>query len=367
MAATKTELKLHTSANQSENIKLRLASSIVAEEGDCNRPNLPRDGNAEKNESTNESDHSLLVTQGLDLFALATKINCSASLLDSTSQSPKAAVVVRNISNGSSSTSPLDQLAEIASLEVPSSTFAATSSPRSVIKTTSKTGMKYPDHSISSSVTFGDTVHHRILENDVLCGRGGLTNHHSGNVKFRQLVRSMQPSYLLACKRDKSKIAKLIVETIRTKFDPPGRFLRRQDSLADVGTGDSGTWIDIGDQKAREKTSQALREGAPDLREGAATLNFAGCDIYTKKLKTDDTRGSGSAISTGYPSTTLMEEDGDTSFAVRKEHLEYMQLQYLKILAQSDGINEGGRNNERSTSNKVQKKNLHNSGVVAPV
>jgi hypothetical protein len=30
---------------------------------------------------------------------------------------------------------------------------------------------------------------------------------------------------------------------------------------------DSGTWRDVGNTKAREKTSQALREGAPDLRQ----------------------------------------------------------------------------------------------------
>lgn len=39
---------------------------------------------------------------------------------------------------------------------------------------------------------------------------------------------------------------------------PPGRFLNKDTK--------SGTWNDIGDGRAREKTSQALREGAPVIR-----------------------------------------------------------------------------------------------------
>ena len=42
---------------------------------------------------------------------------------------------------------------------------------------------------------------------------------------------------------------------------PPGRFLSKDNK--------SGTWSDIGDGRAREKTSQALREGAPVIRHMA--------------------------------------------------------------------------------------------------
>ena len=40
---------------------------------------------------------------------------------------------------------------------------------------------------------------------------------------------------------------------------PPGRFLKIDES--------TGMWYDVGDKKAREKTSQALREKAPLLRK----------------------------------------------------------------------------------------------------
>lgn len=106
----------------------------------------------------------------------------------------------------------------------------------------------------------------RVSHNDVLCGRGGLTNHHPGNVFFRRLVRLKQEAYLLASKREKAGVAKEIVELIRN-LAPPGRFLKKDPK-------NPGVWVEIGDRKAREKTSQALREGAPELREELQTADL---------------------------------------------------------------------------------------------
>lgn len=58
-------------------------------------------------------------------------------------------------------------------------------------------------------------------------------------------------------KREKRLIASSIVSEIRA-LNPPGRFLARDTK--------SGFWKDIGDEKARDKTSQALRENAPSIR-----------------------------------------------------------------------------------------------------
>lgn len=98
-----------------------------------------------------------------------------------------------------------------------------------------------------------------ITPADVLCGRGGATNSHSGNRSFRSLVKDHQDQYLRAKKRDKPAVASIIVDLIR---DKGGRFLRRYD------TDHTGQvrWVDIGDDRAREKTCQALRENAPELR-----------------------------------------------------------------------------------------------------
>ncbi|GAX23136.1 hypothetical protein FisN_33Lh027 [Fistulifera solaris] len=95
-----------------------------------------------------------------------------------------------------------------------------------------------------------------IQEDDVLLGRGGETNHHTGNIQYRLLVKACQPAYLAAKRRDKPRIAAGIVLAVRRAG---GRFLKKEED-------DDAGWKDVGNVRAREKTSQALREGAPDLR-----------------------------------------------------------------------------------------------------
>ncbi len=50
----------------------------------------------------------------------------------------------------------------------------------------------------------------------------------------------------------------MIVRAIRNG-DPPGRFLKKDEK--------TGKWIDVGDKKAAEKTSQALREKTNDEKD----------------------------------------------------------------------------------------------------
>mmetsp|Transcript_13941 Transcript_13941/g.16413 ORF Transcript_13941/g.16413 Transcript_13941/m.16413 type:complete len:341 (+) Transcript_13941:54-1076(+) len=93
-------------------------------------------------------------------------------------------------------------------------------------------------------------------DNDVLCGRGGGTNIHCGNRYFRELIHIYRSSYLCARKNDKPEISRMIVNTIRKR---KGRFLKVDTS--------SGLWFEIGNNAAREKTSQALRQRASDYRK----------------------------------------------------------------------------------------------------
>jgi len=95
-------------------------------------------------------------------------------------------------------------------------------------------------------------------QNDVLCGRGGATNSHPGNRAFRKLVTDFKDKYLKAKKSAKPRVAAEVVDIIR-HLDPSGRFLKKDKS--------SDMWVEIGFEKAHEKTSQALREGAPAIRK----------------------------------------------------------------------------------------------------
>lgn len=96
----------------------------------------------------------------------------------------------------------------------------------------------------------------QISDVDVLCGRGGAALRHPGNQTYRRLVNLNKGLYITCLKTEKLKISRSIVAAIR---EQKGRFLEKDAK--------SNTWYDIGDKKAVEKTSQALREGQPKLRQ----------------------------------------------------------------------------------------------------
>ena len=116
--------------------------------------------------------------------------------------------------------------------------------------------------------------------NDVLSGRGGRINSHPGNIQFRALVHQYKHTYLSKAtkKLDKVKIADRIVQGIRN-MDPSGRFLKE----------DSKThqWIEIGDEKARKKAGQAMRERADETRKELKTNEFLDFPGMNRIINTD--------------------------------------------------------------------------------
>ena len=105
---------------------------------------------------------------------------------------------------------------------------------------------------------------------DVLCGRGGYSMSHPGNVNLRSLVKKHKQQYDEAQKYgDKKVIAESLVKTVR---DDGGRFLKK-------AAGQKGKWKEIGDINATAKLSQTLRDNS--VARGLGTRK-------TKKQKTDD-------------------------------------------------------------------------------
>lgn len=109
--------------------------------------------------------------------------------------------------------------------------------------------------------------------------QGGATNNHEGNVQFRAIVQAHQNEYLHAAKSEKKEVAQKCVRIVRSKG---GGFLKK---CSDGRVG----WTDIGDTKAREKTSQSLREGLDILRKDleqqnqgrAATTGLSASEVTT--------------------------------------------------------------------------------------
>lgn len=68
----------------------------------------------------------------------------------------------------------------------------------------------------------------------------------------------------------KPNVARLIVKAIRSS-EPPGRFLKKNDD---------GIWVDIGDKKATEKSSQALREKPVQDKKSLQKLTPESVPVY---------------------------------------------------------------------------------------
>lgn len=101
-------------------------------------------------------------------------------------------------------------------------------------------------HQPSSIVTTPSDV-------DVLLGRGGRSNHHIGNSRFRELIRSNRAQYNALPKHEKIKLSRAIVAVVQ---DLGGRFLE---------PADDGKYYTVAPNKrAVEKTSQCLREKRAD-------------------------------------------------------------------------------------------------------
>ena len=107
---------------------------------------------------------------------------------------------------------------------------------------------------------------------DILVGRGNGANQHPGNVYFRELVQRFKYRYIHTPSSEKKFITKHIINEIR-KRNPPGRFLKQNP--------ESDLWDTLEMDKTLEKTSQALRENAPELRK----TFFGGLGKPSKKGK----------------------------------------------------------------------------------
>lgn len=97
--------------------------------------------------------------------------------------------------------------------------------------------------------------------NDVLNGRGKSILFRQGNIFYRNLIHYYKLEYIVASPDEQKLIAEHIMDIIRA-LSPSGRFLEKDKS--------SETWYDIGNKKAILKIRQALREGAPELRQQIA-------------------------------------------------------------------------------------------------
>lgn len=126
------------------------------------------------------------------------------------------------------------------------------SPPRKNILEESSGGASAPDDVVrpTSTATFDKSSKRKTdieqpYSNDILCGRGGSSNRHLGNIQFRELVAANKKIYVGLTKKQKMLVARKIVDAIH---NTNGRFLAK-----DL---DTGLFYDIGLPRSLEKTSQ---------------------------------------------------------------------------------------------------------------
>lgn len=116
---------------------------------------------------------------------------------------------------------------------------------------------------------------------DVLLGRGGKSNHHAGNKRYREEVRNLQSWYAgVTDKNEKTDLSQMLVDYVH-QYN--GRFLEKDE----VG------WYVVPNITARRKASQALREdNDPDKRAAKRQR-------YIKKKEANEAAAKSAALAVG--------------------------------------------------------------------
>lgn len=110
-----------------------------------------------------------------------------------------------------------------------------------------------------------------ITQHDVLLGRGGKSNHHPGNKRYRDEIMASRPLYAaLTTDEEKTAMSQTVVDVIEQMG---GRFLE-EDKAKENGKNISLGWYVVPNIVARRKASQALREDSDPEKRKAKRARF---------------------------------------------------------------------------------------------
>ena len=99
---------------------------------------------------------------------------------------------------------------------------------------------------------------------DCLFGRGRGTSEHPGNIRFRKMIDSKKEKYVSSQRSDKPLVIMEIMDDWRS-LDPPGRFLKQD--------GETDYWNDVGDEKAKQKATDAMYSAVRKTTHGRNQSN----------------------------------------------------------------------------------------------
>jgi hypothetical protein len=120
-------------------------------------------------------------------------------------------------------------------------------------------------------------------DDDVLFGRGGYTNSHPGNIRFREKALELRPVYERSSKEEKFNISQILLDSI---MSDGARFLEK---------GQDGEWHQVKGNGARKKASQALRERIKGTPRRSRTGVGASLTSSLTSVKSVNSQSPGSA------------------------------------------------------------------------
>ena len=204
-----------------------------------------------------------------------------------------------------------------------------------------------------------------VLETDVMLGRGRGTNFHAGNKRYRAIVEKYKDKYSVATRIEKPMIALEIVNQVRA-WSPPGRFLKCDKT--------TGKWSDVGDKKAREKTSQALREpkqGEPKQEEG---IQRQQAEEKRKEMDSsnscESSCSSESSVSSNSTQTQMEQEGVETEQPDLERNQSVGTIDLNAVTSNffdSESLDLGSPDDVRSTAQQFQNNLLISDQVNKPV
>jgi len=114
----------------------------------------------------------------------------------------------------------------------------------------------------------------------VLIGRGSPATANIGNIRFRDVIRSLLPMYVATTRRsEKDRIARRVIEIIQSR---QGRFVRRVESPSEADSLDlespESVWILVEDEVVIPKVKQTFRDQHAESTSGQGRAGRGGAE-----------------------------------------------------------------------------------------
>ncbi len=206
----------------------------------------------------------------------------------------------------------------------------------------------------------------KVTDSDVLLGRGGMTNKHPGNIRFRALVDSLKPSYLSlgSSKKKKKQFSEALMHKV---MEYGGRFLV-------CHQGKIGMWTQADLATARKKCSQALREGKIAQASAQTLTSMPGLPIpglialpnpsVEPLAKSGDSSNNVVPIKKEYPDCGIEIDDG-SQVQMESGNIDTSQSRKRKFSTEDLSQNAYGNGNDNDNDNDSETDHTSNPAKIS--